>query len=139
MQHLLPSSIVPEPHTPSRRMFITVEDTSRAVSGLSSSRNRDFLVPIRTGDKTEGKGKKTVKLESPEPSRIWKGSHTLLFFGPPQVVVPDTLECPKSPTEPVNTSNTNQDKGFITAQPAETEEEKENRTMHNLATIMGRA
>jgi hypothetical protein len=62
-----------------------------------------------------------------------------LSLGPPQVVVPGTPERPKSPTEPVNTSHTNQDKGFIAAQPGETEEEKENRTMHNRATIMGRA
>ncbi|CEL62295.1 hypothetical protein RSOLAG1IB_12543 [Rhizoctonia solani AG-1 IB] len=70
---------------------------------------------------------------------MWKLSHTPVSLGPPQVVVPGTPERPKSPTEPVNTSHTNQDEGFITAQPGETGEEKENRTMHNLATIMGRA
>jgi hypothetical protein len=55
IQRLLPSSAAPELHSPSRRMFITVEDTPRAVSGLNSSGNRDFLVPVKTGDKTEGK------------------------------------------------------------------------------------
>ncbi|CCO34025.1 Retrotransposable element Tf2 155 kDa protein type 2 [Rhizoctonia solani AG-1 IB] len=139
IQRLLPSPAAPEPHTTSRRTFITVEDTPRAVSGLSSSGNRDFLVPVKTGDKTEGKGKKTVKLESPEPSRMWKLLHTPLSLKPPQVVVPGTPERPKFPTEPANTSHTNQDEGFIAAQPGETEEEKEIRTMHNLATIMGRA
>ncbi|CEL54239.1 hypothetical protein RSOLAG1IB_11637 [Rhizoctonia solani AG-1 IB] len=139
IQCLLPSSAAPEPHTPSRRTFITVEDTPRVVSGLSSSGNRDFLVPVKTGDKTKGKGKKTIKLESPEPSRMWKLLHTPLSLEPPQVVVPSTPEHPKSPTEPVNTSHANQDKGFVAAQPGETEEEKQNRTMHNLATTMGRA
>ncbi|CCO34987.1 Retrotransposable element Tf2 155 kDa protein type 3 [Rhizoctonia solani AG-1 IB] len=122
IQRLLPSSAALEPHTPSRRTFITVEDTPRAVSGLSSSGNRDFLFPVKTGDETEGKGKKTVKLESPEPSRMWKLSHTPLSLEPPQVVVPGTPERPKSPTEPVNTSHTNQDRGFIAAQPGATEE-----------------
>ncbi|CCO31291.1 Retrotransposon-derived protein PEG10 AltName: Full=Embryonal carcinoma differentiation regulated protein [Rhizoctonia solani AG-1 IB] len=139
IQRLLPSSAAPEPHTPSRRTFITVEDIPRAVSGLSRSGNRDFLVPVKTGDETEGKGKKTVKLESPEPSRMWKLLHTPLSLEPPPFVVPGTPERPKFPTEPVNTSHTNQNKGFIAAQPGETEEEKKNRTMHNLATIMGRA
>ncbi|CCO34380.1 Retrotransposon-derived protein PEG10 AltName: Full=Embryonal carcinoma differentiation regulated protein [Rhizoctonia solani AG-1 IB] len=139
IQRLLPSSAAPEPHTPSRRTFITVEDTPRVVSGLKSSGNKDFLVPVKTGDKSEGKGKKTVNLESPEPSRMWKLSQTPVSLEPPQVVVPGTPERPKSPTEPANTSHTNQDEGFIAAQPGETKEEKENRTMHNLATIMGRA
>ncbi|CCO34441.1 Retrotransposon-derived protein PEG10 AltName: Full=Embryonal carcinoma differentiation-regulated protein [Rhizoctonia solani AG-1 IB] len=139
LQHLLPVPAVPELHTPSRRMFITVEDTPRAATGSGSSGNRDFLVPIKTGEETEGKGKKKVKLESPEPCRMWKLSHTPLSLGPPQVVVPDTIERPRSPIEQVITPHSNEDKGFITAQPGETEEEKENRTMHNLATIMGRA
>jgi hypothetical protein len=115
IQRLLPSSATPEPHTPSRRTFIAVEDTPRVVSGLSSSRNRDYLVPVKTRDETEGKEKKAVKLELPEPSRIWKVSHTPLSLGPPQFVVPDMPERLKSPTEPVNTSHTNQDKGFIAA------------------------
>ncbi|CCO34602.1 hypothetical protein BN14_08706 [Rhizoctonia solani AG-1 IB] len=139
IQRLLPSSATPEPHTPSRRTSIAVEDTPRAVSGLSSSRNRDYLVPVKTRDQTEGKGKKTVKLESPEPSRIWKVLHTPLSLGPPQFVVSVMPEHQKSPTEPVNTSHTNKDKGFIAAQPGETEEKMEDRTMCNLATIMGRA
>ncbi|CCO33781.1 Retrotransposon-derived protein PEG10 AltName: Full=Embryonal carcinoma differentiation-regulated protein [Rhizoctonia solani AG-1 IB] len=70
---------------------------------------------------------------------MWKLLHTPLSLEPPQVVVPGTPERPKSPTEPVNTSHTNLDEGFIAAHPGETEEEKQNRTMHNLATIMGRA
>ncbi|CCO37117.1 Retrotransposable element Tf2 155 kDa protein type 2 [Rhizoctonia solani AG-1 IB] len=70
---------------------------------------------------------------------MWKLSHTPLSLGPPQVVVPDTAERPRSPIERVITPHTSEDKGFIAAQPGETEEEKENRTMHNLATIMGRA
>ncbi|CCO36976.1 hypothetical protein RSOLAG1IB_11148 [Rhizoctonia solani AG-1 IB] len=136
---LLPVPAAPEPHTPSGRTFITVEDTPRAAAGSGSSRNRDFLIPVKTGEETEEKGKKKVKLESPEPSRMWKLSHTPLSLGPPQVVVPDTTERPRSPIEQVITPHTNEDKGFIAAQPGETEEEKENRTMHNLATIMGRA
>jgi hypothetical protein len=120
-------------------MFITVEGTPRAVSGSGSARNRDYLVLVKTGDKSEKNGKKKVKLESPEPSRMWKVLYTPLSLGPPQLVVPHTLECPRSPIEPVNTPHTNQDKGFIAAQPGETAEKKENRTMHKLATIMGRA
>ncbi|CCO34910.1 Retrotransposon-derived protein PEG10 AltName: Full=Embryonal carcinoma differentiation-regulated protein [Rhizoctonia solani AG-1 IB] len=139
IQRLLPVPAAPEPHTPSRRTFITVEDTPRAATGSGSSGNRDFLVPVKTGEETEEKGKKKVKLESPEPSRMWKLSHTPLSLGPPQVVVPDTIERPRSPIERVITPHSNEDEGFIAAQPGETEEEKENRTMHNLATIMGRA
>ncbi|CEL60174.1 hypothetical protein RSOLAG1IB_12319 [Rhizoctonia solani AG-1 IB] len=90
---------------------------------------------------TEEKGKKKVKLESPEPSRMWKLLHTPLSLGAPQVVVPDTTEHPQSPIEQVITPHTNEDDGlgFIAAQPGETEEEKKNRTKHDLATIMGRA
>ncbi|CCO31589.1 Retrotransposon-derived protein PEG10 AltName: Full=Embryonal carcinoma differentiation regulated protein [Rhizoctonia solani AG-1 IB] len=139
IQRLLPVPAAPEPHTLSRRTFITVEDTPRAATGSGSSGNRDFLVPVKKGEETEEKGKKKVKLESPEPSRMWKLSHTPLSLGPPQVVVPDTAEPPRSPIEQVITPHSNEDKGFIAAQPGETEEEKENRTMHNLATIMGRA
>ncbi|CCO34419.1 hypothetical protein BN14_08517 [Rhizoctonia solani AG-1 IB] len=128
IQRLLPVTAAPEPHTPSRRTFITVEDTPRAATGSGSSGNRDSLIPVKTGEETEEQGKKKVKLESPEPSRMWKFLHKPLSLGPPQVVVPDTIERPS-----------NEDKGFIAAQPGETEEEKENRTMHNLATIMGRA
>ncbi|CCO33422.1 hypothetical protein BN14_07497 [Rhizoctonia solani AG-1 IB] len=80
IQRLIPSSAALEPHTTSRKMLITVEDTPRAVSGLSSSGNRDFLVPVKTGDKTEGKEKKTLKLESLEPSRMWKVLHIVLFL-----------------------------------------------------------
>ncbi|CCO32324.1 hypothetical protein RSOLAG1IB_10972 [Rhizoctonia solani AG-1 IB] len=139
IQHLLPASAAPEPHTQSRRTFIMVEDTPRAATGSSSSRNRDFLIPVKTEDKSEEKGKKKVKLKTPEPSRMWKLLHTPLSLEPPQVVVPDTVEHPRSPIECVETPHTNEDKDFIAAQPGETEEEKENRTMHNLATIMGRA
>jgi hypothetical protein len=88
IQRLLPVPAAPEPHTPSRRTFITVEDTPRAATGSGSSGNRDFLVPVKTGEETEEKGKKKVKLESPEPSRMWKFSHTPLSLGPPQVFVP---------------------------------------------------
>ncbi|CCO33351.1 Retrotransposon-like protein 1 AltName: Full=Paternally expressed gene 11 protein homolog [Rhizoctonia solani AG-1 IB] len=70
---------------------------------------------------------------------MWKVLHTPLSSGPPQVVVRDTTEHPRSPIEQVITPHTNEDKGFIAAQPGETEEEKEIRTMYNLATIMGRA
>ncbi|CCO34606.1 similar to pol polyprotein [Rhizoctonia solani AG-1 IB] len=70
---------------------------------------------------------------------MWKLSHTPLSLGPPQVVVPASAERPRSPIEQVITPHSNEDKGFIAAQPGETEEEKENRTMHNLDTIMGRA
>ncbi|CCO35959.1 hypothetical protein RSOLAG1IB_12577 [Rhizoctonia solani AG-1 IB] len=139
IQHLLPVPAAPEPHTLSRRTFNTVEDTPRAVTGSGISRNMDFLIPVKTGEETEEKGKKKVKLESPEPSRMWKVLHTPLSLGPPHVVVPDTTERPRSPIEQVITPRTSEDKGFIAAQPGETEEEKENRTMHNLATIVGRA
>ncbi|CCO33467.1 hypothetical protein BN14_07545 [Rhizoctonia solani AG-1 IB] len=139
IQRLLPVPAAPEPHTLSRRTFITVEDTPRAATGSGSSGNRDFLIPVKTGDESEEKGKKKVKLESPEPSRMWKVLHTPLSLGPLQLVAPDTSEHPRSPIEQVNTPHTNKVKGFIAAQPGETEEEKENRTMHNLATMMGRA
>jgi hypothetical protein len=82
IQRPLPVPAAPEPHTPSRRTFITVEDTARAATGSGSSRNRDFLVPVKTGEETEEKGKKKVKLESPEPSRMWKLLHTPLSLGP---------------------------------------------------------
>jgi hypothetical protein len=72
IQRLLPVPAAPEPHTPSRRMFITVEDTPRAATGSGSSGNREFLIPVKTGEESEEKGKKKVKLESPEPSRMWK-------------------------------------------------------------------
>jgi hypothetical protein len=99
IQRLLPMPAAPEPHTLSRRTFITVEDTPRAATGSGSSGNRDFLIPVKTGEETEEKGKKKVKLESPEPSRMWKLLHTPLSLGPPQVVVPDTIERPRSPIE----------------------------------------
>ncbi|CCO33418.1 hypothetical protein RSOLAG1IB_08432 [Rhizoctonia solani AG-1 IB] len=116
-QRLLPASAAPEPHTPSRRTFITVEDTPRAATGSGSSGNREFLIPVKTGEESEEKGKKKVKLESPEPSRMCKLWHTPLSLVPPQVVVPETVECARSPIEHMKTPQINKDKGLIAAPP----------------------
>ncbi|CCO38067.1 hypothetical protein BN14_12231 [Rhizoctonia solani AG-1 IB] len=107
IQCLLPAPAAPEPHTPSGRTFITVEDTPRAAAGSSSSGNRDFFIPVKKGEETEEKGMKKVKLESPEPSRMRKVLHAPLSLGPLQVVVPDTVEHPRSAIEHNKTPHIN--------------------------------
>jgi hypothetical protein len=99
VQCLLPAPAAPEPHILSRRTFSTVEDTPRAATGSGSSGNRDFLIPVKTREESEEKGKKKVKLESPAPSTIWKVLHTPLSLGHTQVIVVDTAERPRSPIE----------------------------------------
>ncbi|KAF8755995.1 Retrotransposon gag protein [Rhizoctonia solani] len=119
IQHLLTVPSSTDPHTPPRRVFTVIENTPKSPSGSGSSGNKDFLVPIK--DEPDPKGKR-VKLESPEPPKQPKTppgqSHTL------RNILTPTWSSPSS----ANTS-----------QPGETNEEKEARTLHNIATIMGRA
>ncbi|QRW24389.1 Retrotransposon-derived protein PEG10 [Rhizoctonia solani] len=131
IQRLLTVPSNTDPHTPPRR----------APSGSGSSGNKDLLVPIK--DEPDPKGKR-VKLESPEPPKAtpntsWAIPHTQehldpnpeqLFNRPTPVDLPSTSQAATS--SPLS-------KGYLSAQPGETDEEKEARTLHNIATIMGRA
>ncbi|QRW17972.1 Retrotransposable element Tf2 protein [Rhizoctonia solani] len=85
-----------------------------------------------------------VKLESPEPPKTtpntsWAIPHTQehLDLNPEQPFIrPTPVDLPS--TSQAATSNP-LSKGYLSAQPGETDEEKEARTLHNIATIMGRA
>ncbi|QRW19998.1 Retrotransposon-derived protein PEG10 [Rhizoctonia solani] len=128
IQHLLtvPSSI--DPYTPPRRIFTVIDNTLKAPSGSGSSGNKDFLVPIK--DEPDPKGKR-VKLESPEPPKTtpntsWAILHTQEHLDP-------SPEQPFIRPTPVDLPSASQ------AATRETNEEKEARTLHNIATIMGRA
>ncbi|GAB1526407.1 hypothetical protein RhiTH_009574 [Rhizoctonia solani] len=141
IQHLLTVPSSTDPHTPPRRVFTVIENTPKSPSGSGSSGNKDFLVPIK--DEPDPKGKR-VKLESPEPPKAtqntsWAIPHTQEhldpnleqpFIGPTPVDLPSTSQAATS--NPLS-------KGYLSAQPGETNEEKEARTLHNIATIMGRA
>ncbi|KAF8752485.1 hypothetical protein RHS01_07525 [Rhizoctonia solani] len=141
IQHLLtvPSSI--DPFTPPRRVFTVIDNTLKAPSGSGSSGNKDFLVPIK--DEPDPKGRR-VKLESPEPPKTtpntsWAILHTQehLDTNPEQPFIrPTSLDLPS--TSQAATSSP-LSKGYLSAQPGETNEAMEARTLHNIATIMGRA
>ncbi|KAF8700605.1 hypothetical protein RHS03_06607, partial [Rhizoctonia solani] len=142
IQRLLTVPSSTDPHTPPRRVFTVIDDTPRAPSGSGSSGNKDFLVPIK--DEPDPKGKQRVKLESPElpqttPNTSWAIPHTQehLDTNPEQPFIrPTPVDLPS--TSQAATSNP-LSKGYLSAQPGETDEEKEARMLHNIATIMGRA
>ncbi|QRW20008.1 Retrotransposon-derived protein PEG10 [Rhizoctonia solani] len=129
-------------HMPPRRVFTVIDNTLKAPSGSGSSGNKDFLVPIK--DEPDPKGKQRVKLESPEPPRTtsntsWTIPHTQehLDTNPEQPFIrPTSLDLPS--TSQAATSSP-LSKGYLSAQPRETNEGKEARTLHNIATMMGRA
>ncbi|GAB1526643.1 hypothetical protein RhiTH_009813 [Rhizoctonia solani] len=141
IQRLLTVPSSTDPHTPPRRVFTVIDNTPKAPSGSGSSGNKHFLVPIK--DEPDPKGKR-VKLESPEPPKAtpntsWAIPHTQepLYPIPEQPFIRPT---------PVDLSSTSQaatsnplSEGYLSAQPGETNEEKEARALHNIATIMGRA
>ncbi|KAF8749893.1 hypothetical protein RHS01_09763 [Rhizoctonia solani] len=141
IQRLLTAPSSTDPHTPPRRVFTVIDNTPKAPSGSGSSGNKDFLVPIK--DEPDPKGKR-VKLESPEPPKTtpntsWAIPHTQehLDLNPEQPFIrPTPVDLPS--TSQAATSNP-LSKGYLSAQPGETDEEKEARTLHNIATIMGRA
>ncbi|KAF8669628.1 hypothetical protein RHS04_08699 [Rhizoctonia solani] len=124
IQRLLTVPSSTDPHTPPRRVFTVIDNTLKAPSGSGSSGNKDFLVPIK--DEPDPKGKQRVKLESPEPPKTttntsWAILHTQEHLDP-------------SPEQP-----------FIRPTPvdlpsaSQAATKKEARTLHNIATIMGRA
>ncbi|GAB1524412.1 hypothetical protein RhiTH_007566 [Rhizoctonia solani] len=141
IQCLLTAPSSTDPHTPPRTVFTVIDNTPKAHSSSGSSGNKDFLVPIK--DEPDPKGKR-VKLESPEPPETtqntsWTIPHTQEhldtspeqpFIRPTPVDLPSTSQAATS--SPLS-------KGYLSAQPGETSEEKEARTLHNIATIMGRA
>ncbi|GAB1525960.1 hypothetical protein RhiTH_009126 [Rhizoctonia solani] len=141
IQRLLTAPSSTDPHTPPRRVFTVIDNTPKAPSGSGSSGNKDFLVPIK--DEPDPKGK-SVKLESPDPPKAtpntsWAIPHTQehLDLNPEQPFIrPTPVGLPS--TSQAATSNP-LSKGYLSAQPGETDEEKEARTLHNIATIMGRA
>ncbi|QRW27790.1 Retrotransposon-derived protein PEG10 [Rhizoctonia solani] len=141
IQCLLTAPSSTDPHTPPRRVFTVIDNTPKAPSGSGSSGNKDFLVPIK--DEPDPKEKR-VKLESPEPPKTtpntsWAIPHTQehLDLNPEQPFIrPTPVDLPS--TSQAATSNP-LSKGYLSAQPGETDEEKEARTLHNIATIMGRA
>ncbi|QRW25607.1 Retrotransposon-derived protein PEG10 [Rhizoctonia solani] len=140
IQRLLTAPSSTDPHTPPRRVFTVIDNTPKAPSGSGSSGNKDFLVPIK--DEPDPKGKR-VKLESPDPPKAtpntsWAIPHTQEHpdLNPEQPFIrPTPVDLPS--TSQAATSNP-LSKGYLSAQPGETDEEKEARTLHNIATIMGR-
>ncbi|GAB1525961.1 hypothetical protein RhiTH_009127 [Rhizoctonia solani] len=141
IQRLLTVPSSTDPHTPPRRVFTVIDNTPKAPSGSGSSDNKDFLVPIK--DEPDPKGK-SVKLESPEPpkatpSTSWAIPHTQehLDLNPEQPFIrPMPVDLPSTSQAATNNPLS---KGYLSAQPGETDEEKEARMLHNIATIMGRA
>ncbi|GAB1526615.1 hypothetical protein RhiTH_009784 [Rhizoctonia solani] len=141
IQRLLTAPSSTDPHTPPRGVFTVIDNTPKAPSGLGSSGNKDFLVPIKGEPDPK---EKRVKLESPEPPQTtpntsWAIPHTQehLDLNPEQPFIrPTPVDLPS--TSQAATSNP-LSKGYLSAQPGETNEEKEARTLHNIATIMGRA
>ncbi|KAF8694649.1 Retrotransposon gag protein, partial [Rhizoctonia solani] len=138
IQCLLTAPSSTDPHTPPRRVFTVIDNTPKAPSGSGSSGNMDFLVPIK--DEPDPKGKR-VKLESPEPPKTtpntsWAIPHTQehLNLNPEQPFIrPTPVDLPS--TSQAATSNP-LSKGYLSAQPGETDEEKEARTLHNIAAMM---
>ncbi|QRW21919.1 Retrotransposon-derived protein PEG10 [Rhizoctonia solani] len=120
IQCLLTAPSSTDPHTPPRRVFTVIDNTPKAPSGSGSSGNKDFLVPIK--DEPDPKEKR-VKLESPEPPKM----------------TPNTSWAIPHTQEHLDLNPYSLSKGYLSAQPGETDEEKEARTLHNIATIMGRA
>ncbi|QRW25148.1 Retrotransposon-derived protein PEG10 [Rhizoctonia solani] len=140
IQRLLTAPSSTDPHTPPRRVFTVIDNTPKAPSGSGSSGNKDFLVPIKDESDPKGKG---VKLESQEPKTTLNTSQTIphtqehLDPNPEQPFTrPTAADLPSTPQAATSSPLS---KEYLSAQPGQTDEEKEARMLHNIATIMVRA
>ncbi|QRW25604.1 Retrotransposon-derived protein PEG10 [Rhizoctonia solani] len=129
IQRLLTAPSSTDPHTPPRRVFTVIDNTLSLLSqAAQATRTSQSLSRMSLTQKEKGSNW-SHQNHLKQPQTLPGQSHTQdrLELNPAQPFIRPT---------PVGLPNILQ---AATTQPGETDEEKEARTLHNIATIMGRA